>query len=411
MTDQTIKLKLPEPHPGQQKVASEAKRFNVLECGRRWGKTTFGLNKVVEPAIDGKPVAWFAPTYKTMAEQWKDVEKMLAPIIASKNKVEQQIRLITGGVIDFWSLDDPDSGRGRKYARVIVDEASIIRQLEEAWQATIRPTLTDFQGDAWILGTPKGRRFFHQLYERGQQGRKGWASWRAATVTNPFISPEEVAEAERDLPDHIFKQEYLGIPADDGGNPFGIDSIRRCVMAEDEPTDGVAFFGIDLAKSQDWTWVVGLDSNGREVISERWQGDWSRTRARVLSLINGWPTLIDSTGVGDPIVEDIQKVRNQVKGFKFSSSSKQQLMEGLSLAIQGGDVRFRDPLLIGELESFEYEYKAGGRVVYQAPQGLHDDGVCALALAVECKRSSPGRLAMASGGFDDYENERPDIWA
>lgn len=409
MTD--IEVKLKRLHPGQKKVASEAKRFNVLECGRRWGKTTFGLDRLIRPALAGKPVAWFAPTYKTMAEQWKDVERIVTPILKHKNQQKQQMELATGGVIDFWSLDDHDSGRGRKYSRVVIDEGSLIRNLEEAWQATIRPTLTDYQGDAWILGTPKGRRFFHQLYERGQQGRKGWASWRAATVTNPFISPEEVAEAERDLPDHIFKQEYLGIPADDGGNPFGIDSIRRCVMAEDEPTDGVAFFGIDLAKSQDWTWVVGLDSNGREVISERWQGDWSRTRARVLSLINGWPTLIDSTGVGDPIVEDIQKVRNQVKGFKFSSSSKQQLMEGLSLAIQGGDVRFRDPLLIGELESFEYEYKAGGRVVYQAPQGLHDDGVCALALAVECKRSSPGRLAMASGGFDDYENERPDIWA
>jgi hypothetical protein len=155
---------------------------------------------------------------------------------------------------------------------------------------------------------------------------------------------------------------------------------------------------------------VGLDANGREVVSERWQGDWTHTRSRVLSLINGWPTLIDSTGVGDPIVEDIQKTRQNVKGFKFSSSSKQQLMEGLALAIQGGTVRYRDPLLVGELESFEYEYKAGGRVVYQAPQGLHDDGVCALALAVECMRSSPGPLAMATGGFE-YEDERPDIWA
>lgn len=410
MTAQTIKLTLPEPHSGQQRVNAEAQRFNVLECGRRWGKTTFGMNKLVEPAIGGKPVAWFAPTYKTMAEQWKDVENMLRPVIASKNKVEQQIRLITGGVLDFWSLDDPDSGRGRKYARVVLDEASIIRKLEDAWQATIRPTLTDYQGDAWILGTPKGRRFFHQLWERGQQGRPGWASWRAATVTNPFISPEEVEDAKRDLPEHIFNQEYLGIPADDGGNPFGIDSIQRCVMADDAHTDGAAFYGVDLAKSQDWTWVIGLDTSGREVVSERWQGDWSRTRERVKAIVGDRPTFIDSTGVGDPIAEDIQRERPQVKGFKFSSASKQQLMEGLSLAIQSGEVQFRDPQLIGELESFEYEYKAGGRVVYQAPQGLHDDGVCALALAVECQRQSPGPLAMATGNFDDID-ERPDIWA
>lgn len=410
MTEQTINLTLPKPHAGQQRVDREAKRFNVLECGRRWGKTTFGLNKLCEPALAGKPVAWFAPTYKTMAEQWKDADRLLSPVIASRNKVEQQIRLITGGVVDFWSLDNPDSGRGRKYQRVVIDEASIVRELEEAWSATIRPTLADFRGDAWFLGTPKGRNFFHQLYQRGVQKKENWASWRMPTITNPLISPEEIDAAREELPAHIFDQEFMGVPADDGGNPFGLDAIRACVMDADAETGPPVAFGVDLAKSHDFTWVVGLDGAGRQVVSERWQGDWSATRSRVLSLINGWPCLIDSTGVGDPIVEDIQRVRSQVQGFKFSSTSKQQLMEGLALAIQGKQLGLSDPDLVAELEVFEYEYKPGGRVVYQAPQGLHDDGVCALALAVECKRSAPGPIAVGGGDFGDFDDERPGIW-
>jgi len=70
----------------------------------------------------------------------------------------------------------------------------------EAWQQTIRPTLTDLSGDAWFLGTPKGHNTFHQLFSKGQQGDIGWASWRLPTVANPHIPAADVADAERDLP-------------------------------------------------------------------------------------------------------------------------------------------------------------------------------------------------------------------
>jgi len=77
--------------------------------------------------------------------------------IAEKvEKQERRIVLITGGTIEFWSLDTADPGRSRKYARVIIDEAGIVRDLEAAWNEAIRPTLTDYRGDAWFLGTPRG---------------------------------------------------------------------------------------------------------------------------------------------------------------------------------------------------------------------------------------------------------------
>ena len=131
-------------HRGQRKVVRECKRFNVLQCGRRFGKTTLGMNLAIECAVKGGIVGWFSPTYKTMAEQMKEAAETLRPIITQYNKVEQQMRLMGGGVIDFWSLDNPNSGRGRKYKRIIIDEASVIRDLQEAWQQTIRPTLTDY---------------------------------------------------------------------------------------------------------------------------------------------------------------------------------------------------------------------------------------------------------------------------
>lgn len=376
---QTIKITIPKLHAGQAKVKAEAVRFNVLECGRRFGKTLFGEELLLTTALDGKPAGWFAPTSKIMAEAWRDVDRVLAPLVTTRSKIENRLELLGGGSVDFWSVDHPDSGRGRKYARVIVDEASIIRDLDAVWQQTLRPTLTDYRGDAWFLGTPKGHNAFHKLFAKGQANDGVWKSWRLGTIDNPYIDPREIEDARRDLPDHVFKQEYLGIPADDGGNPFGLGAIHACVGPESDISPVV--FGVDLAKSQDWTWVIGLDREGRESVSERWQADWGQTKRRILDLIGNVPTLIDATGVGAAIAEDLQRMRNTIEGFTFTAPSKQELMGGLAAAIQQRKITFHDPALINELECFEYEYTKTG-VRYTAPPGLHDDGVCALALAV-----------------------------
>jgi hypothetical protein len=90
------------------------RRFNVLKCGRRFGKTSIAKELIIEPALDGFPVAYFCPTYKDLNDFWIDIVKILGDAIKQKNEQLKQIRLITGGVIDMWSLDEPDSGRGRR---------------------------------------------------------------------------------------------------------------------------------------------------------------------------------------------------------------------------------------------------------------------------------------------------------
>lgn len=381
-----IVLARPVLHRAQQRVVDEAGRFNVLQCGRRFGKTTLGVDLAIDVALDGKPVGWFAPTYKILADAWRELVVGTADVRLKLDQQERRIELITGGVIECWSLDTPDPARGRKYARVLIDEAGIVRDLQQAWNGAIRPTLTDYQGDAWFFGTPKGRNYFHQLFAKGQAGTPEWRSWRFGTVENPVIAGAEVAAARADMPLAVFEQEYLGIPADDGGNPFGLDAIRACVAPQSVAPPVV--WGVDLAKSQDWTWAIGLDADGVVCHSERWQGPWSITLDRLAALLSGRRALVDSTGVGDPIVEQLQqRLGGQVEGFHFTAPSKQRLMEGLAAAIHQRTVRFPEGPLVSELESFGYEYTKAG-VRYTAPEGLHDDGVCALALAVQA-RSAP----------------------
>lgn len=212
---QTLQLILNELHPGQVQILKEAKRFNTLCCGRRWGKTTLSQDLLLSPddltngALNGFPVAYLAPTYKMLMEVWRELNAIVFDVIADKSEAEKRIELIGGGVIDFWSLDDFNAVRGRKYKRVVLDEAAIVRHLQEAWLKVIRPTLTDLQGDAWFLSTPKGKsNYFYDLFSNSAK-YADWASWQMPTASNPFILLSEIEQAQAQLDPLSFAQEYL----------------------------------------------------------------------------------------------------------------------------------------------------------------------------------------------------------
>jgi len=371
-----IEVTLSQPHKAQLQIISEAKRFNVLDCGRRFGKSKLAANILSENALEGHPGAYFAPTYKLLEGTFKDILTALQSLISRKHD-NQRIELITGGSIEFWSLENPLAGRSRKYKVAIIDEAAFNRNLWQSWTEAIRPTLTDLKGSAWFMSTPKGKNDFYKLWMRGQTNEPDWMSWQMPTITNPFIDASEIEAARRDLPELAFKQEYLAEFNDNVANPFGLDYIRICTgQLSNEPA---VCYGIDLAKSFDWTVIIGLDRFGVVSHFDRFQRPWNETKEIIRRLPRG-AIKIDSTGVGDPITEDIQRDRGDVHSFKYTSTSKQQLMEGLAAAIHQRKVIFPEGVIKAELESFEYQMTGTG-VKYTAPPGLHDDCVNALALA------------------------------
>jgi len=115
---------------------------------------------------------------------------------------------------------------------------------------------------------------------------------------------------------------------------------------------------------------------------------WEETERRIVEATGSTRALIDSTGVGDPIVERLQKRLPSVEGQKFTPASKQQLMEGLAVAIQFRELCLPEGPITAELLAFEYHYSRTG-VRYAAAEGSHDDCVDAPALAVR-RRTRPG---------------------
>jgi phage FluMu gp28-like protein len=303
---------------------------------------------------------------------------------------EMEVRLANGSVLRFKGSDNPDSIYGEDYDAAVIDEAS--RCKPEAWFA-VRSTLTKTRGPVRIIGNVKGRKnWAYRLGQRAKAGEQGMAYHKLTAhdaVEAGVLAKEEVEDAERILPPQVFRELYLAEPTDDGANPFDVRAIERNVrpLSSKPPVS----FGVDLARSIDWTVVVGIDAEGTVCRFERWQGvDWSQTIERVARIVGSVETMADSSGVGDPIVEELQRRCPCVEGVKFSLQSKQDLMERLSKAIQTNAVGYPEGPIVDELLSFEFEYVSRG-VRYSAPDGLHDDCVMALSLAV--RRLEPGQTA------------------
>jgi phage FluMu gp28-like protein len=327
-----------------------------------------------------------APVYPQAKIAFRRLKRALPREIYTANESDLFIRLVNHATIWFKTGENPDNLYGEDVYAAVIDEASRVKA--EAWHA-VRSTLTATNGPVRMIGNVKGRQnWFYQLARKAESGEQGMSYHKLLAydaVQAGVLSAEEVEDARRTLPEQVFRELYLAEPTDDGGNPFGLAAIRQCVGPLSAATP--AAWGWDLAKSVDWTVGVALDAAGNACRFERFQKPWQDTIHHIRQATDGVQALVDSTGVGDPVLEALQHGKSNFEGFKFSQTSKQQLMEGLAVAIQRKEISFPEGPIAMELEQFEFEYTRTG-VRYSAPEGLHDDCVCALALAVR-RRSEP----------------------
>lgn len=384
----------PALYPKQLDAMFCAERYGLIEASTKSGKTVSAIAWIVEQALtgeDGNNYWWIAPGYNQAEIAYRRIKRgMTKDSFVAFDTPTPRLRLNNGAWIWFKSAEDANALYGEDVYASVIDEASRIK--EDSWHA-VRSTLTATRGPVRIIGNVKGRRnWFYTLARRAEslmlaepdplRRNMHYAKITADdAVAAGVLEADEIADARETLPEKIFRELYYAEPGDDTGNPFGLAHIAACSTPVPAAGPAVAY-GIDLAKSQDWFVVIGINETGGVCEFHRWRSlPWRASIQRVWKIVGeDAPALVDSTGLGDPVLEELQFEHGNFTGYHFSPTSKQKLMEGLAVSIQGREITFPMGPIVSELETFEYEFTRFG-VRYSAPPGHHDDCVAALALA------------------------------
>jgi|GEM_PF-1047403 hypothetical protein len=363
------------------------------KSGKTFGALTWLLRQAFEKGGDGhrqlRRFVWVAPYAQQARDAFMRVANALGPegyLHKKEGNQDLSIQLHNGSYLNFKSGDNVDSLFGIDATAAVVDESS---RLREAAYHSVITNLSATGGPLVLIGNVRGKKnWFYSKCREAQQGEAD-SSYTKLTYLDAIeagvMTDATVEMARRDLPTEVFRELYEADAQDDAGNPFGEKNIDECVgvMSDEEPW----VWGIDLAKSSDYTVIIGLDKDKNVCYFNRFQQDWDETEYIIER--DCFPSqatmLIDSTGVGDAVVERLQKKNQYVEGYRFTSTSKQELMRGLQMAIQENSITYPSAdvaPIVTELKNFIYETTRTG-TRYEAGYG-HDDCVCALALAVKC---------------------------
>ena len=377
------KIKLPRLHKAQEQVRRERKRHNVLCNGRRWGKNIFLQFLATETAISSGLTGWAAPVYKQTLDDYRALDNILAPVIVKRSISEMRLEILGGGVIEFWSLDKPDTIRGKRYNRFIVNEAGFVPDLLNIRNMIIMPTLIDFAGDEWYSGTPKGMNGFFSLYNNQAED---WARWQMSSYSNPHIPAAELDSLKTLMPERAFQQEILAQFLEDGGGVFR--RVREAsTLQQQDPADGQYIIGVDWGRSNDSTVFCVINAaTKQQVFMDRMSDtDYASQRLRLKALAeryNNAAIIAEANSMGQPNIEALQNMGCYVTAFTTTNATKANIIQALELAFERGEIALlADEYQITELMAYQSEKLPSGLVRYGSPEGLHDDTVMALAMA------------------------------
>ena len=397
--EKSDRIRLPYPHQGQILVRREAKRFNWLSAGRRWRKTTLAMAIAVENAVNGKTIIWGAPTYDQVSVGFEETRKA-SHGVAKFNQSRMEAHFPNGGRILYRSLDNPDNARGHTADGVVMDEAAYIHR--KAWSEVLRPMLIDTNGWAWGISTPCGRNWYWEEHTKSLDDPDSMA-WQVPTLgvritdrglvrdPNPYENPDipfsEIEKLFYSQPRQIFEQENLAQFVDLSGGVF-----RRvqeaAVLEPKEYEEGKQYIaGVDVAASVDFTVVSVLDAESKEMVYlDRFNRvDYPVLIDRLEAVYHRYhltSMVVESNSIGRPVIDELVTRGLNIIPFTTTSATKQSIIQNLQAAFENGQIRIlNNPVLVGELLSFESKRNASGGFSYSAPDGMNDDCVMSLAIA------------------------------
>ncbi len=380
------------PHAAQIEIhKARGKRFRTVCTGRRFGKTLCLAAELLDRGgcEMGGDYGWIAPTYN-VAERGIEAFRTIADgFIQVCGRAPTRVEFTgSAGKVRVWflSADNPDNIRGFGFQGVVIDEAAAIPA--DVWHYVLRPTIAQTLGWAVFVSTPKGHNWFFDLFTRGMEpGEADYASFTFPSKASPYFPVKEWEEARRTLPEDVFRQEYMAEFLEDSAGVFR--NVEGCLLKDegrgmkDEYIRNVVI-GCDVAKHTDWTVLIAMDAEtGRCFAMERFnQLDWPIQKERILGFARryGGRIILDATGIGDPIYDDLKRVWPDIEGFKLTSGSKTALIQRLIVAV----------------EQRKVSWPAGSEGVKKMQAAFREETDTVISPHLLCSRDSRGYVSSGS---------------
>lgn len=399
MTTVTIPYKFkPRPYqlPFLKAMDSGFKRA-ILVHHRRAGKDKACWNFTIKKAFQRVGTYfYFLPEFSQAKKViWDNIDndgfRMLdhipKEVITNINATELKITLINGSVIQLMGADVFDkSGVGTNPIGVVFSEYSI--QRPEIWNF-VRPILAVNGGWAVFNFTPRGQNHAYQLLEMAKENPNDWFTQVLTVDDTGVLTGDDIArERNEGMSQAMIDQEFY-CKFIESATSFFKDIADVCtVQTEDCNPMRLYQMGVDLARKVDYTVISVIDLNTFEqVYLERFnQMDWALQKAKIEAVYlryNRPKGFIDATGVGDPIMNDLETRGVRLEPYIFTQQSRKDLLTNLTLKMEQRLIKLQDnDILKKELDYFQYELGNNGKLKIKVPDGLHDDTVFATALTV-----------------------------
>ncbi len=215
----------------QKLVASSTSRFKVVRSGRRSGKSTVAIEIMLFKAISkrNRNIFYISPNQKqSRSIIWEALKKRLAGMgDLNESRLEVKLPTTDGGTSHIFvsGFEARENFRGLKADLIIFDEVDTCKDFFIGWQEIFRPALTDTGGGAVFIGTPKKENPNLRRLEKIAEKDNDYKAFHFTTSDNPFIPPEEIEKAKKELDYDTFKQEYLAAYLDNAGSLFKYDAL------------------------------------------------------------------------------------------------------------------------------------------------------------------------------------------
>lgn len=362
-----------ELSPAQARIASDRHRFRVVNCGRRFGKTTLAIDEMKACAVlRVSRIAYIAPTFQQARDiAWEQLKRDFAGANINETRLEIRVqnRLSSESLIVLRGWESIETLRGQSFDLIVIDEVASMRNFWRHWEEVVRPTLTDRKGEVLFISTPKGFNHFYDLFNL-QETDEDFKSFHFTSYDNPNIPSEEIDKAKLQLTEDRFAQEYMADFRKTEGLVYkGFDRTRHVYSDKNlEPERPV-----EVLAGVDWGWTNPASSHKYKKSSDRhyWITEEFYKSGKTTSEIIEWVLTYGATKIyPDPAEPDRNEearraglnVRDVSKDIEAGIACVQELFKQDRIHIHASCIN-----MINELETYSYAEKKPDHNENEAP--------------------------------------------